>query len=57
MTLLIILGVLFVTLAVTVTLLEKSSFRMKSEDMAKWTKWIWPLVFILIIVQFIQMAF
>jgi len=57
MTLLIILGVLFVTLAVSVTLLEKSSFRMKNEDIAKWSKWILPLAVILIIVQMIQLTF
>ena len=57
MTLLIILGVLFLTLAIAVTLLEKSSFRMSNEEMAKWSKWVWPLVGILLIVQLFMLAF
>lgn len=57
MTLLIILGVLFVTLAVAVTLLEKSSFRMSNEDMAKWSRWIWPLLGILLVSQLLMLVF
>lgn len=57
MTLLIILGILFVTLAIAVTLLEKSSFRMSDEETAKWSRWILPLLVILLVIQAFQMMF
>lgn len=57
MTVLIIIGVLFAVLALTVTLLEKSSFRMSEQEAAKWSRWVWPLVGILLIVQLIMFAF
>lgn len=57
MTLLVILLVLFAVLALTVTVLEKSSFRMSNEDMAKWSKWVWPLVGALLVIQLIMMMF
>jgi hypothetical protein len=56
-TVLIIIGVLFAVLALTVTLLEKSSFRMSEQEAAKWSRWVWPLVGILLIVQLIMFAF
>ena len=57
MTLLIILVVLFATLAIAVTVMEKSKVRMSDEDTAKWARWIWPLIGVLLIVQLFMLAF
>lgn len=57
MTLIIILAVLFATLAIAVTLLEKSSFRMSDASMAKWSRWIVPLIAISLLIQLIRMLF
>lgn len=57
MTLIIILVVLFATLAIAVTLLEKSSFRMSEASMAKWSRWIVPLIAISLLIQLIRMLF
>ncbi len=53
----IIIGILFVTLFVVVTLLEKSGKRYNEEETAKIAKWIWPLVGILLVAQLIKMMF
>ena len=57
MTLILILAVLFAVLAITVTLLEKSSFRMSNEDFAKWSKWIVPLIVVSLLIQLFRMMF
>jgi hypothetical protein len=55
MTVLIILGVLFASLFLVVPLLEKSKWRMSSEDIGKISRWIWPLMMILLVAQLIRM--
>lgn len=54
MTALIIIAVLFISLIVIVPLIERSGFRMNSEQLGKWSKWILPLAIILIIVQMVM---
>jgi hypothetical protein len=51
MTVLIILGVLFLALVIVVPLLERSNFRMSGEQMSKLGRWILPLLMVMIIVQ------
>lgn len=55
MNVLILLAVLFVSLAIVVPLLERSKFRMSSSDAAKWTRWIWPLLGLLIVAQLVRL--
>ncbi|MEW9798274.1 hypothetical protein [Alteromonas sp. CYL-A6] len=55
MEVLILLAVLFISLAVVIPLIERSKMRISTEDAAKWAKWIWPLMGILLIVQLIRM--
>ncbi|GGW75876.1 hypothetical protein [Alteromonas halophila] len=55
MEVLIILAVLFISLAVIVPLLERSKMRISNEDAAKWAKWIWPLMGILLVAQLVRM--
>ena len=55
MEVLIILGVLFVSLAIIVPLIERSKLRVSNEDAAKWSKWIWPLMGILLVAQLIRL--
>lgn len=57
MTVVIILGILFLALIVLVPLLEKAKGTFKEEDVAKWSRWIYPLVMILLIVQFLRYMF
>ena len=54
MTVLIILGLLFLSLIIVVPLLERSKTRFSQEELAKLSRWIWPLVMILLIVQLIR---
>ncbi|WP_160177764.1 hypothetical protein [Paraglaciecola mesophila] len=54
MTVLIILGVLFIALLVVVPLLERSSFRMSNEQISKMSRWILPLLVVMVIVQLIM---
>ena len=55
MTILYILGILFLALIIIVPLLEKSIWRMSGEDMSKLTRWFWPLLMILLVAQLIKM--
>jgi uncharacterized membrane protein len=54
MTVFIILGVLFIALVVIVPLIERSNFRMSTEQMGKWGRWILPLLVIMVIIQLIM---
>ncbi|GAC04022.1 hypothetical protein [Paraglaciecola chathamensis] len=54
MTVLIILGVLLVALLIVVPLLERSSFRLSNEQMSKMSRWILPLLVVMVIVQLIM---
>lgn len=57
MTVLIILGVLFLSLVIVVPLIERSKTRFSQEEVAKLSRWIWPLVMILLIVQLVRYIF
>ncbi|WP_273070542.1 hypothetical protein [Alteromonas australica] len=57
MEVLILLAVLFGALALIIPLIERSKMRISNEDAAKWAKWIWPLMGILLIVQLLRMLF
>ncbi|GFD69516.1 hypothetical protein [Alteromonas sp. KUL106] len=57
MEVLILLAVLFGALALIVPLIERSKMRISNEDAAKWAKWIWPLMGILLIVQLLRLLF
>lgn len=52
-----ILGGLFIALIVIVPLIEKHGRRFSSEEMSKMSRWIWPLVAIMLILQLVRMAF
>ncbi|MBU3006002.1 hypothetical protein [Paraglaciecola arctica] len=54
MTVLTILAVLFIALVVIVPLIERSNFRMSSEQMGKLGRWILPLLVIMAIIQLIM---
>jgi len=49
--------VLFGALALIIPLIERSKMRISSEDAAKWAKWIWPLMGILLIAQLLRLLF
>lgn len=57
MEVLILLAVLFGALALIVPLIERSKMRISNEDAAKWAKWIWPLMGILLIAQLLRLMF
>ena len=57
MEVLILLAVLFGALALIVPLIERSKMRIRNEDAAKWAKWIWPLMGILLIAQLLRLLF
>lgn len=57
MEVLIILAVLFGALFIVIPLIERSKMRISDEDTAKWSKWIWPLMGILLIAQLLRMMF
>ncbi|MCC2604459.1 hypothetical protein [Planctobacterium marinum] len=57
MTVFIILGLLFLALFVVVPLVEKHGKRHSPEELQKITRWIWPLVGIMLVLQLIRMAF
>jgi len=57
MEVLIILAVLFGALFIVIPLIERSKMRISDEDTAKWAKWIWPLMGILIVAQLLRMLF
>ena len=48
MKVIIILGVLFLALLIIIPLVEKSNMRVSDETTAKISKWIWPLMIVLI---------
>lgn len=51
MTVLSILAVLFIALLVIIPMLEKSSMRISKETQAKFAKWAFPLIFIILLIQ------
>jgi len=51
MSVLIILGVLFISLLIIVPLLERSNLKMSGEQMSKLSSWILPLLLVMLIVQ------
>lgn len=55
MTVLIILGILFASLFIVIPLLERSKMRMSDENLQKISRWIWPLMMILLVAQLIRM--
>ena len=57
MEVLILLAVLFGALALIIRLIERSKMRISNEDAAKWAKWIWPLMGILLIAQLLRLLF
>ncbi|AEF03799.1 hypothetical protein ALT761_01436 [Alteromonas sp. 76-1] len=57
MEVLIILAVLFGALFIVIPLIERSKMRISDEDTAKWAKWIWPLMGILLVAQLLRMLF
>jgi|TARA_B110000240_G_C13199151_1_gene325429 hypothetical protein len=50
----IILGALFIALVVIVPLIERSNFRMSTEQMGRWGRWILPLLVIMVIIQLVM---
>jgi hypothetical protein len=54
MTVLIILAVLFIALVIIVPLIERSTFRMSSEQMSKLGRWILPLLVIMLSIQLVM---
>ncbi|MDB2331442.1 hypothetical protein N9V74_07010 [Alteromonas sp.] len=57
MEVLIILAVLFGALFIIIPLIERSKMRISQEDTAKWSKWIWPLMGVLLIAQLLRLLF
>lgn len=57
MEVLILLAVLFGAVALIIPLIERSKMRISNEDAAKWAKWIWPLMGILLIAQLLRLLF
>ncbi|WP_420935644.1 hypothetical protein ACOJR9_07290 [Alteromonas sp. A081] len=53
----ILLAVLFAALVIVVPLLERSKMRISNDDAAKWAKWIWPLMGLLLVAQLLRLAF
>jgi uncharacterized membrane protein len=54
MTVFIILAVLFIALVVIVPLIERYNFRMSTEQMGKWGRWILPLLVIMLLIQLVM---
>ena len=57
MKVLVILGLLFLALIIVVPLIEKKGKRYSPEETQKITRWIWPLLMILLIAQLIKGLF
>ncbi|MDF2177040.1 hypothetical protein P2G88_02085 [Aliiglaciecola sp. CAU 1673] len=55
MTVIYILAILFIALIIIIPLLERSKLRMSDEQVGRYSRWIWPLVMILLIAQLIRM--
>lgn len=49
MTVFIILGILFLSLIIIIPLVEKSNLRVSDESTAKISRWIWPLMIVVLI--------
>jgi hypothetical protein len=54
MTVFIILGVLFIALVIIVPLVERSNFRMSDGQLGKLSRWILPLVVMMVIIQLVM---
>ena len=54
MTVLIIIGVLFIALVVIIPLIERSNFRMSTEQMGNLGRWILPLLVIMMSIQLVM---
>ncbi|GAB3038697.1 hypothetical protein [Bowmanella dokdonensis] len=54
MTVFYILGALFVALFILIPLLERSKTRFSNEQVAKLSRWIWPLMMLLLIIQLVR---
>lgn len=57
MNLIIILAVLFLSLLVIVPLIEKSNMRVSDETQAKFTRWLLPLMIVMIIAGTLSLIF
>ena len=55
MEVLILLGVLFLALIIIVPLIERSKIRVSPQTAGKISRWIWPLIMILLVIQLIRM--
>ncbi|WP_199271618.1 hypothetical protein [Paraglaciecola sp. L3A3] len=54
MTVLLILGVLFIALVVLVPLIERANFNLSNQQMSKFGRWILPLLVISVVIQLIM---
>lgn len=52
-----ILGILFISLIIIVPLIERFGPRMSQESLAKMSRWVLPLVALLLVVQLIARMF
>jgi hypothetical protein len=57
MEVLVLLGVLFLALIIVIPLIEKSNLRVSDETTSKLSRFIWPLIMIMLIVQLVMLAF
>ncbi len=53
----VILGLLFLALVIIIPLIEKSKMRVSDETTSKISRFIWPLIMIMLIVQLFMLAF
>lgn len=57
MTLITILGILFLALFIVVPLVEKHGKRRSPEELSKISRWAWPLIGMILLAQLIRMMF
>lgn len=57
MTLITILGVLFLALFIVIPLVEKHGKRHSPEELSKISRWVWPLMGVILLAQLIRMMF
>lgn len=57
MTVFYILALLFLALVIIIPLLERSKVRMSEQQMGKLSRWVWPLVMILLVTQLLYLVF
>lgn len=57
MNVLIILGVLFLALLVIIPLIEKSNLRVSDESASKISRWIWPLIGVMLVLSLVTYYF